>query len=198
MSEQQQVPSRLVFRIPGVAVLAALLFAVCATPFAFAAPGLFLVYVIPIAAVVWVLRVRTVADADGLVVREVTSSRPLPWDRLKGLRLSERGKVSAVLYDDTEVALPQVRVRHLPALALVSGGRLDDPTEPPTPEARDTDDADDSVGTGDSTAPTAGAAADPGVEPDTEPATEPATEPGPEPAAGSGAEDTARRAPAPE
>ncbi|MBM7772749.1 hypothetical protein JOD54_002953 [Actinokineospora baliensis] len=137
MSEQQQVPSRLVFRIPGVAVLAALLFAVCATPFAFAAPGLFLVYVIPIAVVVWVLRVRTVADADGLVVREVVSSRPLPWNLLKGLRLSERGKVSAVLFDDTEVALPQVRVRHLPALALVSGGRLTDPTEAPAPEGED-------------------------------------------------------------
>ncbi|WP_143073421.1 PH domain-containing protein [Actinokineospora terrae] len=129
MSEQQQVPSRLVFRVPGIAVLAALLFAICATPFAFAAPGLVAVYVIPIALVVWVLRVRTTADAEGLVVREVVSSRPLPWKLLKGLRLNAAGRVSAVLHDDTEVALPQVRTRHLPALALVSGGRLADPTE---------------------------------------------------------------------
>jgi hypothetical protein len=37
--------------------------------------------------------------------------------------------VLAVREDDTSVALPFVRTRHLPALALVSGGRLDDPTE---------------------------------------------------------------------
>ncbi|GLZ41681.1 hypothetical protein Acsp05_53050 [Actinokineospora sp. NBRC 105648] len=111
-------------------MLAALLFTICATPLAFGAPGLYAVYVIPIAATAWVLRVRTTADAEGLVVRQVFSSRRLPWTALKGLRLTKRAGVRAVLDDDTEVALPSVRVRHLPALALVSGGRLDDPTEP--------------------------------------------------------------------
>ncbi|WP_035306345.1 PH domain-containing protein [Actinokineospora inagensis] len=134
MSEQPLVPSRLVFRIPGVAVLAALLFAICATPFAFAAPGLVAVYVIPIASVVWVLRVRTTATTDGLVVRGVIGSRSLPWTGLKGLRLTPRGGVVAVAEDETAVPLPNVRVRHLPALSLVSGGRLTDPTELPRPE----------------------------------------------------------------
>lgn len=130
----QQIPSRLVFRIPGVAILAALLLAVCATPIAFAAPWLPLLYVIPLAIVVWVIRVRTTANADGIVARRVVGSKTMPWDSLKGLRLTKRSGVRAVLADDTEVTLPCVRVRHLPALALVSGGRLDDPTETPVTE----------------------------------------------------------------
>ncbi|HET9140592.1 PH domain-containing protein [Actinophytocola sp.] len=124
---EPQVPSRLVFRVPGTAVLAALLLAVGATPFAFGAPGLYIIYVIPVALIVWVLRVRTTASPDGLTVRHVFTSRALPWSTLKGLRLTRRSGVRAVLRDDTEVALPNVRTRHLSALALISGGRLDDP-----------------------------------------------------------------------
>ncbi|WP_436501843.1 PH domain-containing protein [Actinokineospora sp. HUAS TT18] len=134
MSEQQ-IPSRLVFRIPGVAILAALLLAVCATPVVFAGPVFALLLVIPVAIIVWVIRVRTTADADGLVVRRLFGRVALPWDSLKGLRLTKRAGVRAVRSDDTEVGLPSVRVRHLPALSLVSRGRLDDPTEPvPTAE----------------------------------------------------------------
>jgi len=57
----------------------------------------------------------------------VLTKRALPWSSLKGLRLTKRAEVRAVLTDDTEVALPAVRTRHLSALALISGGRLDDP-----------------------------------------------------------------------
>jgi hypothetical protein len=110
-----------------VAVLAALLLAACITPFAVAAPGLYAIYVVPLALIVWILRTRTVADADGLAVRRVLTSRRLPWSSLKGLRLTKSSGVRAVLDDGQEVALPSVRTRHLSALALVSGGRLDDP-----------------------------------------------------------------------
>lgn len=136
MSEQAQPQQikRLVFRIPGIAVLAAVMLAVCATPFAFAAPALLVTYLIPIAVVVWVLVTRTSADADGLVVRQVWGTTTLPWTQLKGLRLSERSGVTAVRADDTEVHLPAVRARHIPALALVSGGRITDPTEVAVPE----------------------------------------------------------------
>lgn len=122
-----QVPSRLIFRVPATAVLAALLLAVAAIPFAFGAPGFYAIFLVPLAAIVWVLRTRTMADADGLTVRRVLTRRALPWSSLKGLRLTKRAEVRAVLTDDTEVALPAVRTRHLPALALISGGRLDDP-----------------------------------------------------------------------
>lgn len=121
------------FRTPSVSVLAALLLALCATPFAVGAPGFALIYLVPLGLIVWVLRTRTIADADGLAVRRVFTKRSLPWSSLKGLRLTKRAGVHAVLSDDSEVTLPAVRTRHLTALALVSGGRLDDPLDAPRP-----------------------------------------------------------------
>lgn len=133
----QQVPTRLVFRIPATAVLAALLLIVAATPFAFAAPWLFLIYVVPLAAIGWVLRLRTTADADGLVARTLFGRRVLHWADIRALRVSERSWVRAVLDGGQEQTLPTVRTRHLPALALISDGWLDDPSEPTSPPPRD-------------------------------------------------------------
>ncbi|GGS52260.1 PH domain-containing protein [Actinokineospora fastidiosa] len=130
MSEQQ-IPSRLVFRVPQVSILAALLVAVCVTPMAIALPVLALLYVFPVAAIVWIARTRTVADATGLTVRRVAGGASLPWDDLKGLLLMPKGKVVAVRTDDSRVPLPSVRPRHLPALSLISGGRIKDPTVAP-------------------------------------------------------------------
>jgi hypothetical protein len=129
----QQVPSRLVFRIPSTAVLGALLFAITATPFAWAAPGLFAVYLVPIVAIAWVLRVRTTADGENLVARTLFARRVLPWSDVRAFRVSERSWVRAVVEDGKELPLPNVRTRHLPALSVISGGRLDDPTEDPEP-----------------------------------------------------------------
>jgi hypothetical protein len=130
----QQVPARLVFRIPATAVLGALLFAVTATPFAWAAPGLMAVYLVPIVVIAWVLRVRTVADREKLVVRTMFGRRVVPWSDIRAFRVSERSWVRAVVEDGKELPLPTVRTRHLPALSLISGGRLVDPTEAPLPE----------------------------------------------------------------
>ena len=124
---EPQLPRRLVFRVPAIAVLAALLLALCATPFAVGAPGFYTVYLIPVAIIVWVLRTRTTADAEGLAVRRVFTRRTMPWSSLKGLRMTKRSGVRAVLRNDTEVTLPSVRIRHLSVLALMSGGRLADP-----------------------------------------------------------------------
>ncbi|WP_291418379.1 PH domain-containing protein [Actinophytocola sp.] len=129
----QQLPRRLVFRTPATAVLGALLLVVTATPFAFAAPWLFLVYLVPFGAIALVLRLRTVADADGLVARTAFGRHELRWSDIRALRVSERSWVRAVLDDGKEQPLPTVRARHLPALALISGGRLDDPSEAPPP-----------------------------------------------------------------
>ncbi len=131
------------FRVPGVAVLAALLLAICATPVAFGAPFLWLVYLVPLAIIVWVIWVRTVADADGLTVRGLRGSRRIAWSELAGLRLTGKGTVLAVLAADSdprpEVALPHVRTRHVPALSVISRGLVPDPTEggerPVTPAA---------------------------------------------------------------
>ena len=126
---EQQIPTRLVFRVPGIAILAALLFAICATPVAAASPYLLWIYLIPIALIAWVVRVRTVVDAEGLVAYTLTGRRRMPWPQLSGLRLTEKSGVTAVLDGGDEVALPQVRVRHLPALSFMSGGVVPDPTE---------------------------------------------------------------------
>src|SRR6266540_646041 len=116
-----QVPGKLLFRVPPTAVLGAVLLAIAAIPFAFGAPGFYVILVVPVALIIWILRTRTVVDAEGLTVRRVLTRRALPWSSLKGLRLTKRAGVRAVLTDDTEVPLPAVRTRHLPALALISG-----------------------------------------------------------------------------
>ena len=115
---------RAVFRIPPLAILGAVLLAFCATPAAFGAPGFWLVYLLPVAVVVWVLRVRTVADADGLTVRRLVGSRRVPWSEIRSLHLRDKGGVRAVLTDGAELPLPSVRVRDLPQLAAASGGHL--------------------------------------------------------------------------
>lgn len=108
-------------------MLGALLIAVAATPIAVFGHWFLAIYLIPLAAIAFILRTRTTADGDGLIVRTVFTSRALPWSGLKGLRLTKRFGIRAVLTNDREVALPSVRTRHLPALSLISGGRIDDP-----------------------------------------------------------------------
>jgi hypothetical protein len=117
-------PARVVFRVSPLVVLFALALAFCATPVAFGAPFLWLVYLVPAGIVVWTLRTRTVADDAGLRVRRLVGGRRVGWDGLTGLRLDGRSRVHAVLAGGEELTLPAVRVRHLPALAAVSGGRL--------------------------------------------------------------------------
>jgi hypothetical protein len=118
-----------VFRIPRTAyfVIGFLIF--CMTP---AALGeihwLAVLYLIPLALIVFVRRMRTTADAQGLKVRTMFGHRDLAWSELKGLALNKKSKVSAVLADESQVRLPTVRTRHLPVLSLVSDGRLHDPS----------------------------------------------------------------------
>jgi hypothetical protein len=124
--------TRAIFRVSPLVVLVALTFAVCATPVAFAAPYLWLIYLIPVGIIVWTLRVRTVADAETVVVRRMVGGRTVPWSEIAKVHLGRArnpasARVSAVLSDGSELALPAVHVRDLPRLAAVSGGRLPDP-----------------------------------------------------------------------
>jgi hypothetical protein len=114
-----------VFRTTPLAVLGALAIAFCFTPMAFALPFGELVYVVPIAMIVWVLRVRTTADAEALTVRKIVGGRRVSWSEISTLRLG-KNRVSAVLGDGAELPLPSVGLRDLPKLAAVSGGRLPD------------------------------------------------------------------------
>jgi hypothetical protein len=121
-------PTRAVFRVSPLVVLFALALAVCATPVAFGAPFLWLVYLVPVGIIAWTLRTRTVADTDGLRVRRLAGGRRVPWDAVTALRIDDRSRVHAVLDGGEELALPAVHVRDLHVLSLASGGRLPDPT----------------------------------------------------------------------
>lgn len=118
-----------VFKIPSTAYMAIALLTVCVTPIALGEiNGLQWLYIFPIALFVFVVRTRTVATREGLAVRTVFGKRDLPWSALKGLAITGRARVRAVLGDDTQVTLPTVRTRHLPVLALVSEGKIKDPS----------------------------------------------------------------------
>ncbi|MGE3287194.1 MAG: PH domain-containing protein [Pseudonocardia sp.] len=119
---------RAVFHVSPLATLAAVIVAVGALPFATGAPWLWLVYLVPVGFVVWVLRRRTTVDDAAVTARGVLRSRRMPWSEIGSLRLGGGSRVSAVLTDGAEVALPAVHVRDLPALAAASGGHLPDPT----------------------------------------------------------------------
>ncbi|MFC4000577.1 PH domain-containing protein [Prauserella oleivorans] len=125
---RRDTPPHAVFRIPATALLSVIILLFCVTPAAFALPGLQVLYLIPIGVTVWVIRTRTTATAEGLTVRTVFTTRTLPWSALKGLAITPKSKVQAVLSDGGKVALPAVRTRHLPVLSLVSGGRIADPS----------------------------------------------------------------------
>ena len=119
---------KLVFRIPATALLAAGLIAICVTPVAWVAPGLQALYVLPLAYAYWVIRNRTTVTDDTIVARGLFGSTTLAWSEVKSIRLVQKGWLKAVKTDDTEVTLPAVRLMHLPALSLVSGGRVPDPS----------------------------------------------------------------------
>ncbi len=119
---------RAVFRTPAPALLVVFLLLVGMLPVAFALPGLQLLLLIPLGLGLWVVRNRTTATREGLSVRTVSGTRELPWDGIRGLSLTPKSSVGAVLVDGTTVPLPGVRTRHLPVLALVSEGRLPDPS----------------------------------------------------------------------
>ena len=95
----------------------------------------------------FVIRTRTIATREGLATRTMFGHRDVPWSALKGLAITKKSRVQAVLKDDTKVPLPTVRTRHLPVLSLVSEGLVADPSgllgaediKPGKPEASPTE-----------------------------------------------------------
>ncbi|MFB9907985.1 PH domain-containing protein [Allokutzneria oryzae] len=118
----------MVFQLPRVALLPIALLALCMTPVAFGAPGLQALYLIPLALVWTVLRKRTVAGSDGVVVRTALRSRRIEWSEVASLHLGRPDKVGLVLNGGEELTLPAVRLGDLPALAEASGGVVPDPS----------------------------------------------------------------------
>lgn len=127
--DEAGAPKSLTFRITPVALLAVLAITICATPLATTAgTWALLLYLIPLGLLVWILRTRTTVDAQQVVVRTAFGRAKFSWDDVASLRLDERRWLKAVLRCGKEVQLPAVRVRDLPRVAAISGGRLPDPT----------------------------------------------------------------------
>lgn len=128
MAEEKE-GRKAIFRVPAISLVGVAFLVFCLAPTAFAGvPGLWALYVVPLAMLVFVVRTRTVATARGLSVRTMFGHRELPWEAVKGLAISHRAQVRAVLADDSQVPLPTVRARHLPVISLVSEGRFADPS----------------------------------------------------------------------
>lgn len=115
-----------VFRNSPLGVIAVITLAVCVLPVAATAPGMLVLFLIPIGLLYWIMRTRTAVDADSVTVRGMVRGRRIAWEDITALRLRTRSRVSAVLADGTELPLPAVHVRDLPLLSSMSGGRLPD------------------------------------------------------------------------
>lgn len=133
--EQTRIPESLNFRVPRVSLLAVLAVAACAVPLATTSGPLgLLVFLVPLALLWIVLRPRTTVDGERIKVRGLATARTLPWDSLNGLAITKRSQVRASTTGGSEVTLPNVRPRDLPAISLVSRGHLPDPSAEPSDE----------------------------------------------------------------
>lgn len=114
--------------VPTVALIAIGFLALCLSPIAFQGGAWFLLFVIPVAAAVWVVRSRTRVDTDGVHVRGMVGTRSMAWSEVATLRLVQRGWVHAVGSNDTDLELRGVRIRDLGRVGEASGGRITAPS----------------------------------------------------------------------
>ena len=82
---------------------------------------------IPVLVSALIVRLRTVADHDGVTVRSLLGSRIVPWDDIDGLRFHRGSWARAKLTSGAQLRLPAVTFATLPQLAAVSSGRVPNP-----------------------------------------------------------------------
>ncbi|PRW62630.1 PH domain-containing protein [Actinopolyspora mortivallis] len=135
-AEEDALPEnpRMVFRFTRVALLVILVVAVGISPAAMALPWLSVLYVIPLGLLCWIFRTSTVVDRSGVTARTLFRTRHLEWSEIRALSLDERRWVRAVTDTERGIVLPVVRVRDLPRLSVLSGGRIRDPLATTPPE----------------------------------------------------------------
>ena len=119
-------PRRTVLKHPALAYLIVAFTALCCTAVAHS-KLLALVYLVPVAAAVYVARTATVVDERGVHARAVLGSRTVGWHELAGLRLDRSGAVYAVDTSGGQLRLPCVRSTRLDALVTAGDGRIPDP-----------------------------------------------------------------------
>lgn len=74
-----------------------------------------------------IVRLRTVADDQGVTVRTLLGSQTVRWDDIDGLRFHRGSWARARLRSGAELRLPAVTFATLPQLTAVSAGRVPNP-----------------------------------------------------------------------
>jgi hypothetical protein len=83
--------------------------------------------VIPILLSALVIRLRTVADQNGVTVRTLLGTQAVRWDDIDGLRFNKSSWARAQLKSGGELRLPAVTFATLPLLTEASAGRVPNP-----------------------------------------------------------------------
>jgi hypothetical protein len=83
--------------------------------------------VIPVVLSALIFRLRTVADADGVTVRNLLGRRAVRWEEIDGLRFHRGSWARARLKSGAELRLPAVTFATLPQLTEASSGRVPNP-----------------------------------------------------------------------
>jgi hypothetical protein len=89
-------------------------------PLALSSPYLAWVLLVPVAALVWVLRARVVADDTALEVCNGLAVRRVPWADVAGFTVPERGPVRLLRQGRRPLLLTALNRRELPRLLAVS------------------------------------------------------------------------------
>ncbi len=132
-SANTEAPERAVFRLPWVSVLFPFLLFFCATPLATVRWWMLWLYLIPLAALVYVLITRTEVNRVRIRRVSLTGARTIAWESLDGFEFRGPRWAVAVTTDGRRFRLPMVRPRDMPLVARVSGGWIN--LDPPAPEA---------------------------------------------------------------
>ncbi|WP_163760206.1 PH domain-containing protein [Mycobacterium botniense] len=83
--------------------------------------------VIPVVLSALIIRLRTVADRQGVTARTLLGSRSVRWEEIDGLRFTRGSWARAQLKSGGELRLPAVSFATLPQLSEVSAGRVPNP-----------------------------------------------------------------------
>lgn len=100
-------------------VAAVVVLALGALPLALSSPYLVPVLLVPVAALVWVLRARVVASATGLEVSNGLRVRHVDWEQVAGFRVPERGPVTLLRHGAPPLRLTALSRRELPQVLAV-------------------------------------------------------------------------------
>jgi hypothetical protein len=88
-------------------------------PLALSSPYLVALLLVPVGALVWVLRARVVADAVGLEVCNGLGVRRVPWEQVAGFKVPEHGPVTLLRHGAPRIRLTALNRRELPRVLAV-------------------------------------------------------------------------------